>query len=151
MVIHKRVNITEETGRDDTYTSESETGEVDIFVALGVGNLAGSDNHLVCCLVSPNTGNHPELLKEGSPSKDNGFANVGFVRDVEFEGHGPTDVVDGVGDEFVDEDIVVDTVTDTATNHTNGESQGCNGGDEILRCMSEDKITWKTRYLRQGR
>lgn len=151
MVIHERADVPEETGRNDTHTSESETREVDVFVALGVGNLAGSDNHLVCCLVIPNAGNHPDFLKEGSPGKDNSFANVGFVRDIEFEGHGPTDVVDGVGDEFADEDIVVDTVTDTATNHTDGESQGSNGSDEILRCVSEDKITCKTRYIRQGR
>lgn len=132
MVVHERVDVTQETGCNDTYTSERETRQIDVFIALGVSELAGIYNHLVRCLVVSNARNHLEFFQEGSASKSNGFFNVRLIQDAQFECHGATDVVDGVGDEFADEDIVVDAIADATTDDTNSESQGCNGGNEIL-------------------
>ena len=52
--------------------------------------------------------------------------------DSEFELHGPADVVDGVGDEFVVEDVVIHRVADAAADDADGEGEGCDCGDEVL-------------------
>ncbi len=53
-----------------------------------------------------------EFVEQGGSCECDGFADVGRVLDAEFEGHGATDVVFGVGNEFVDEDVVVSRVAD---------------------------------------
>lgn len=59
--------------------------------------------------------------------------DVRFWRgDSEFQFHGPADVVDGVGDEFVVEDVVVDGVAYATADDADGEGEGCDCGDQVL-------------------
>lgn len=41
--------------------------------------------------------------------------------------------MDGVGGKFGEEDVVVRCVTDGTTDDTDGEGEGCNGRDEVLK------------------
>lgn len=41
--------------------------------------------------------------------------------------------MDGIGDEFLDEDVVVDGVADGAADDADGEGEGGDGSDEIVR------------------
>ena len=41
--------------------------------------------------------------------------------------------MNGIGEEFGEEDVVVGCVADGATDHADGEGEGCDGCDEILR------------------
>jgi len=121
MIIHESVNVTQETRRNNTHTPESQTGQINVLVTLRVRYLPSSNHRLVRRLILANTGNHAELFEEGSPCNGDGFANVGRVCNVEFQRHGAADVVDGVGDEFADEDIVIDAVADAAADDADGE------------------------------
>lgn len=104
-----------------------------IPVALRIRNLTGSHDNLPCSVIARDTGYQLDFLEErGAGEGDGGFNGFG-VGDAEFELHSAADVVDGVGDEFREEDVVVGCVADGAPNDADGEGEGCNGCDEVLR------------------
>lgn len=55
------------------------------------------------------------------------------IGDAEFEFHGAADVVNGVRNEFGNEDVVIGCVANGATDDADGEGEGCDGSDEVLR------------------
>ena len=132
MVVHVLVDVAEEAGGDDADAAEGDAGQVDVLVALGVGEPAGGDDGLVGDLVAVDAGDVSDAVEEGGAGELDGVGDGGDVGDVEAGGHGAADVVFGVGDEFGDEDVVVCGVADGAADDADGEGQGGDGGDQVV-------------------
>ena len=129
MIIHVRINIPQEARRDDTHPAKSDTDQIHPLVALRKRNLACSHHNFPRRLIARYTWYQSDFIQEGGPGEGDGGLNRFWVCDAELEFHGPADVVDGVGGEFVDEDIEVGCVADGAADDADGEGEGCDGGD----------------------
>ena len=132
MVVHVLVDVAEEAGRDNGDAAESDRDKIHVLVRLGVGNLAGRDDHLVCLLAAGDAGDEFEVVEQGSGGEFDCFGDEADVRDAEFEHHSAADILDGVRLELLCEDVVVDGVADSAADDADGQSQSGHGGDEVI-------------------
>lgn len=132
MVIHVLVNIPQKARRNDTHTTECNACQVHILVTLGVCQLTRRNHHIVRGLVASNARDRLQLRQQARGRECDGVADVSGVCNAELELHGATDVLDCVGDEFLDEDIVIGGIADSAADDANGESKRSDSGNEVV-------------------
>ena len=94
-------------------------------------NLARADYDLVRSIVARDTWDELHFLDERGAREDDGLLDVGGVCDADAD-HCAADVLDCVGHEFGNEDVVVGAVADGATDDSDRESEGADGGDEVV-------------------
>ena len=136
MIIHVLIDIAQKARRNNTHPAKRKADQVHPPVALRIRNLAGSHDNLPRCVIARDTGYQLYFFEEGGTGEGDGGLNGFWAGDAEFELHGAADVVDGVGDEFGDEDVVIGRVADGATNDADGKGECCDGRDEVLRGVS---------------
>jgi len=78
-------------------------------------------------------GDQLEAVEQADAGELDGLGDVGDVCDAELVDHGAADVVFGVGDELVEEDVVVDGVADDGADDADGEREGGDGRDQVVR------------------
>lgn len=133
MIVHVLIDIAQEARRDDAHPAKRDADQIDILVALGKGHLPGSHDDFPRCLVARDAGDQSDFVEEGGAREGDGRHDGLWVRDAEFEFHGATNVVDCIGGEFGDEDVVVGCVADGAADDADGQGEGCDGGDQVLK------------------
>ena len=137
MIIHIRINIPQRARRNHTHPPKRNTNQINPPIALRIRHLSRLDNDPVRRLIPRDAGDETEFVEEGGSGQDDGGADGVRVRDAEVEFHGAADVVEGVVGEFGGEDVVVGCVADGAADDADGEGEGCDGGDEVLKQISK--------------
>lgn len=143
MVIHVLADISQEAGGDNTDRTKRDTGIVDVLVCASVSDLSSGDNQLLGAWYTLDTLELTNLLQKRSTSKRDGLGDDRNAGDVELEDHSTSDVLDGERYKLVVEDVVVDAVSDRSTNDTNGQSQGSDSRNKVIRADNgRDDRSW---------
>jgi hypothetical protein len=132
MIIHKRINISQEASCHNTNTPKRNTSIVNILITGRIRFLARKNHHRIRRIITLNTRDCLQKRQQTGSCVGNRFTDVCRVGDVELESHGSANHFCGVGHEFVDEDIVVDAVADAATDDANGKGERGHCGDEVV-------------------
>ena len=142
MIIHVPIDIPQKARRQNAHPAKRNADQIHPLVTLRVRHLPRRHDNLPRRLVARDAGEEFDLVEQGRAGEGDGRLDEFGVRDVEVEDHGAADVVDGVGDEFGDEDVVVGRVADGAAEDADGEGEGGDGGDEVLRglCMLVSRV-----------
>ena len=133
MIIHILIDIAQKARRNNTHPAKRNADQVHPPVALRICNLPRFHDNLPRRVIARDTGYQLDFFEEGGASEGDGGFNGFWAGDAEFKLHGAADVVDGVGDEFGDEDVVIGRVADGATNDADGKGECCDGRDEVLK------------------
>ena len=132
MIIHILVNISKEDTGNDGDASKGNTGQIDILVALSIGNLASNHDHLIGGIVPSNAGDRLEEWQKTGRSIFDGVGNISDVGDVQFCHHEAANVFSGIWDKFVDEDVEIDGVSDAAANDTDRQGKGSDSRNDVV-------------------
>jgi len=133
VIVHILIDIPYKARRHDTEDPECNANIIHPLVALCKADTTRSEDDFICCVIASDSRDMLQFFDQGDASQFNGVFDKSLIGDAELEFHGTADVVGSIGLEFVGEDIVVDSVADRATDDADGEGEGGNSRDEVVR------------------
>lgn len=139
VIVHILVDITQKKRRQDTHSTESNTGQIYQPIALYKSLLSRFHYNIIGSSISFYTWDVVQLLNEGGSCKDDSLSNICDVRYVQFEGHGGAYMLCQTGNKMLNEYVVVDRIADTAANDPNGQSKSRDCAYEVLFILSGHK------------
>lgn len=132
MVIHVLGDVPQEASSDDADASKCDAHVVYPLVSLCVRDLASEND---CLVRTRNVFDAFDLFNSWQQRRTRELDDFSDKRrrgDVKLGNHGSAYVVLGQRDKLGNEDVIVDAVADAASDNTNGESESCDCGDEVV-------------------
>jgi len=131
VVGHVLPDVSEEQAADDADTSKCKRDVVHPRIAFCVRELAGENKHIVLG-VGVHSRNGPDLWEQTSGGQPNDTRDGFRVGDVHLV-RSATDQLDCIAHELLAENIVVYTISNSTTEDTDGEGEGSDGSDKLIR------------------